>query len=174
MAHPLSPLGIAHTLISLLPVAAGLYALARYRRIDAASGAGKLYLAGLTVSVLTSFGLSSTGGINPGHVLGVLALLAAFGGAWLVPTLSFFGRLRPYLQAFGLSFSFFLLLVPGINETLTRLPAAAPLATGPDDPVVRTVLLGWLVLFVVGFVLQSLGIRAATSVSGRGASRPGA
>lgn len=171
MAHPLSPLGIAHTLISLLPVVAGLYGLARDRRIDAASGAGKLYLAGLTVSVLTSFGLSSTGGINPGHVLGVLALLAAFGGAWLVPSFSFLGRLRPYLQAFGLSFSFFLLLVPGINETLTRLPAAAPLATGPDDPVVRTALLGWLVLFVVGFVLQSRGIRRATSASGPAASR---
>ena len=166
MPHPLSVLGVAHTLISLLPVAAGLYCLARYRRIDAASPAGKLYLAGLTVSVFTSFGLSSTGGINPGHVLGVLALLAAFGGAWLVPSLGFLGRLKPYLQAFGLSFSFFLLLVPGINETLTRLPAAHPLATGPDDPAVRTALLAWFIAFVVGFALQSRGIRAARSRTG--------
>jgi hypothetical protein len=160
MPHPLSTLGIAHTLISLVPVVAGLYGFVRFHRIDPAARSGQVYLVGLTLSVLTSFGLSSTGGVNPGHVLGVLALLAAFGGTWLVPRLRFFGRLIPYLQAFGLSFSFFLLLVPGINETLSRLPVAHPLATGPEDPVVKTALLAWLLIFVVGFVLQSLALRA--------------
>jgi len=154
-------LGIVHTATSLVPVVAGLYGLARSRRIDAATRSGQVYLAGLTVSVLTSFGLSSVVGLNPGHVLGVLALLAAFGGVLLVPRLAFLGRLRPHLQTFGLSFSFFLLLVPGINETLTRLPAAHPLATGPDDPVVRTALLAWLLIFIVGFALQSRAIRIA-------------
>jgi len=161
MPHPLSSLGIAHTAISLLPVFTGLYSFWRYRRIEPASPVGKLYLIGLTLSVLTSFGLSSTGGINPGHVLGVLAMLAALGGAWVAPRLNVLGRLKPHLQAFGLSFSFFLLMVPGLNETLTRLPAGSPLATGPADPVVRTALLAWLILFVAGFVFQSRSIRAA-------------
>lgn len=159
MPHPLSTLGIAHTLLSLPPVVAGLYSLARHRRIDPATRSGQVYLAGLTLSVLTSFGLSSVQGVNPGHVLGVLALLAAFSATRLLPKLAFLKGLRPYLQTFGLSFSFFLLLVPGINETLTRLPAAAPLASGPDDPVVRTALLAWLLLFIVGFVLQTLAQR---------------
>jgi hypothetical protein len=166
MPHPLSPLGIAHTLISFAPIVAGVYGFVRYGRIDPAARSGQVYLVGLTLSVLTSFGLSSTGGVNPGHVLGVLALLAAFGGAWLVPRLRFFGRLIPYLQAFGLSFSFFLLLVPGINETLSRLPVAHPLATGPEDPVVKTALLAWLLIFVVGFVLQSLALRANRHAQG--------
>jgi hypothetical protein len=166
MPHPLSTLGIAHTLISLAPVVAGLYGFVRFHRIDPAARSGQIYLVGLTLSVLTSFGLSSTGGINPGHVLGVLALLAAFGGAWLAPRLRFFGRLIPYLQAFGLSFSFFLLMVPGINETLTRLPTARPLAAGPEDPVVQTALLAWLLIFVVGFVLQSLALRASHRAQG--------
>ncbi|WP_077036336.1 hypothetical protein [Pelomonas sp. KK5] len=161
MPHPLSTLGIAHTVISLLPVVAGLYSLVRYGRIDAARQVGKVYLVGLTVSVLTSFGLSSTGGINPGHVLGVLALLAAFGGTWLVPRLRVLGRLGAYLQAFGLSFSFFLLMVPGLNETLTRLPSGSPLATGPADPVVQVALLAWLIVFIFGFTLQGRAIRAA-------------
>lgn len=160
MPHPLSALGIAHTLLSLPPVVAGLYSLIRHRRIDPATRWGRVYLGGLTLSVLTSFGLSSVQGVNPGHVLGVLALLAAFSATWLLPKLAFLKGLRPHLQAFGLSFSFFLLLVPGINETLTRLPASAPLASGPDDPVVRTALLAWLLLFIVGFALQSRGLRA--------------
>jgi hypothetical protein len=161
MPHPLSTLGIAHTAISLAPLVAGLYSFARFRRIDPSAPAGKFYLAGLTLSVFTAFGLSSVSGINPGHVLGVLALLAAFSGAWWVPRLGFLGRWRAHLQTFGLSFSFFLLLVPGINETLTRLPAAHPLATGPQDPTVRTALLTWLVVFIVGYALQFRAIGAA-------------
>ena len=156
MPHPLSPLGIAHTLISLAPVVAGLYGFVRFGRIETGSRAGRVYLAGLALSVFTSFGLSSVVGVNPGHVLGVLALLAAFGGTLLVPRLRFLGRLVPYLKTFGLSFSFFLLLVPGINVTLSRLPAAHPVATGPEDPVVKTALLVWLLLFIAGFVLQSV------------------
>ncbi len=165
MPHPLSALGVAHTLISLAPVIAGLYGFVRFHRIEPATRSGKVYLAGLALSVFTSFGLSSVVGVNPGHVLGVLALLAAFGGAWFVPRLRFLGRLAPHLKTFGLSFSFFLLMVPGINETLSRLPVGQPLAAGPEDPVVKTALLGWLVIFIVGFVLQSRAIRAANRSS---------
>lgn len=161
MPHPLSSLGIAHTAISLLPVLAGLYGLVRFHRIETAHRSGQVYLFGLALSVLTSFGLSSTGGINAGHVLGVLALLAAFGGTLLVPRLRMLGGLAPYLKTLGLSASFFLLLVPGINETLTRLPATGPLASGPDDPLVRTALLAWLVVFLVGSALQLREARAA-------------
>lgn len=159
MAHPLSLLGIVHTAISLVPVVAGLYNIARYRAIEPATRSGLVYLAGLVISVFTAFGLSSSGGFNPGHALGILALLAVLGGL-LVPRLSFLGRLRPYLATFGLSFSFFLLLVPGINETLTRLPPAHPLADGPRSPLVSAALLVWLVTFIAGFALQVWTIRA--------------
>ena len=159
MPHPLSTLGIAHTAISLIPLVAGVYAFVRFRAIEPATRSGRLYLAGLALSVLTSFGLSSTGGFNPGHALGILALLAV-GGALVAPRLGSLGRARPYLAMLGLSFSFFLLLVPGINETLSRLPPAHPLASGPDSPLVKGVLLGWVVLFVAGGLLQALALRA--------------
>jgi hypothetical protein len=138
---------------------AGLYGFVRYGRIRASDGSGRIYLLGLTLSVLTSFGLSSTGGLNPGHALGALALIAAF-VSLLAPQLTLFGRLRPYMEAFGLSFSFFLLLVPGTVETLKRLPLAHPLATGPQDPVVGRALLTLLIVFVAGFALQCRAIRA--------------
>ncbi len=72
---------------------------------------GQIYLGGLALSVVTSFGLSSTGGFNPGHALGIMALLVA-SAAILVGRLSFLGRLRAYLKAFGLSFTYFLLGFP--------------------------------------------------------------
>lgn len=159
MANPLSFLGIVHTAISLLPVAAGIYGFYRYRNIEPATRSGKIYLAGLTLSVFTSFGLSSTGGFNAGHALGILALAGAF-GSLLVPHMSFLGRLRPYLSTLGMSSSYFLLLVPGINETLTRLPPAHPLADGLESPVLQTTLLVWVGVFVVGYLLQVWSIRS--------------
>jgi len=159
LTHPISALGAVHTLISLFPVAAGVVSIARHRVIDPHTRSGKAYLAGLTLSVLTAFGLSSTGGFNPGHALGILALAAAFGGV-LAPRLAFLGKLRPYLFAFGLSFSFFLMMVPAINETLTRLPAGHPLADGPQSPAVLGTLLAWCVVFAAGFALQGWQIHA--------------
>ena len=153
MPHPLSLFGAVHTAISLLPVVAGLYCFRKYRGIDTASRAGKVYMAGLTLSVLTSFGLSSTGGFNPGHALGIVALLAV-AVSLSVPRMRFLGALRPYLAPLGLSFSYFLLLVPGIAETLTRLPVMQPLARGPESPAVRATLLGWTMLFLLGATLQ--------------------
>lgn len=166
MTSALSSIGVVHTAISLVPVLAGLYSFARYRSIDPATRAGRVYLVGLALSVITAFGLSSTGGFNPGHALGILALLAAF-GSLLVPRLSLLGRLRPYLATLGGTFSFFLLLVPGIAETLTRLPAAHPLADGPASPLVRTTLLAWVVIFIVGFALQTWTIRSRRGQAAR-------
>lgn len=80
MSHSLSTLGVFHTVVSLIPVLSGLYAFIRHRAIDPATRSGKLYLAGLVLSVATSFTVSSTGGINPGHAFGVIVLLVAFGG----------------------------------------------------------------------------------------------
>lgn len=159
MPHPISALGALHTAISLLPLAAGLYGYARTRGIDASMRSGRIYLAGLFLSVVTSFGLSSTGKFNAGHALGLLALAAAFGGV-IVARLGFLGRLRPYLSAAGLSFSFFLLLVPGINETLSRLPPGHPIGSGIESPVVRGALLGWVVLFAIGLCVQMWAVHA--------------
>lgn len=157
MPHPLSSLGIAHTAISLLPLGAGLYSLARFGAIEPNARSGRIYLIGMVLSVLTAFGLSSTGGFNAGHALGILALLA-MAGAWAVPKLQFFGSARTYLATLGWSFTFFLLLVPGINETLSRLPPSRPLASGPDSPLVKGALLAWLAVFLVGSAWQAMAL----------------
>lgn len=158
MSHALSTFGVIHTAVSLVPVFAGLYGFIRHRAIDPATRAGKVYLLGLVLSVATAFTVSSTGGLNPGHAFGVVVLLIAFGGV-LAARLRFLGRLGPYLSTFALSFSFLLSLVPGTNETLTRLPVGHPIAAAPLAPVVLQVLLGCALVFVVGFAAQCWRIR---------------
>lgn len=159
MPHPISSLGAGHTIVSLVTVAVGLYSFARYQKIDSTTRSAKIYLAGMVVSVFTSFGLSSTGGFNAGHALGILALLAILGGVF-VPRINALGRARPYLSQFAFTFSFFLLLIPGINETLTRLPVGHPLANGPQSPIVLGSVAAWLSIFVLGSVLQFLWLRS--------------
>ncbi|WP_248800678.1 hypothetical protein [Pseudomonas sp. MWU13-2105] len=163
MTHPISPLGAIHTVFSLVPVVAGIYSFVRYYKIDPKTRAGSVYLISLTLSVATSFGVSSTGGLNAGHAFGLVVLLAAYAGAY-VPALSFLGRARPYLGAFGLSFSFLLSFVPGTNETLTRLPIAHPLADHPMAPVVLNTLALWLGLFIIGFAAQCRQIHSRNKV----------
>ncbi|WP_328703651.1 hypothetical protein [Schauerella aestuarii] len=103
--------------------------------------------------MLTSFGLSSSGRFNAGHALGILALLTLV-AALAIPQIHRLGRARRYLSQLAFTFSFFLLLVPGINETLTRLPVSRPLAAGPDSPIVRAALATWVVIFVLGALAQ--------------------
>lgn len=153
MSHPLSTLGVVHIAVSLVPVLAGAYGFIRHRAIDPATRSGKLYLWGLLLSVATSFTVSSTGGLNPGHAFGVIVLLVAFGGV-VVARLRWLGRAARYLSTFALSFSFLLSLVPGVNETLTRLPVGHPVAAAPLAPVIQQTLLGCLAVFVIGFAAQ--------------------
>ena len=158
MPHPLSSLGAIHTLLSLIPIVAGLLAFVRHGRIDPASGPGKVYWAGMIASVVTTFGLSSTGGFNPGHALGLLTLLV-MACATIAPRIAFLGRAAGYVQVALMSFSFMLLLVPGTNETLSRLPVGHPIGHGPDSPPVKLALACVFALFVLGTGYQMLRLR---------------
>lgn len=153
MANPISALGAVHTALSLIPVAAGLTAFVRHGRIDPASRVGKVYLGGMVASIVTSLGLSSTGQFNAGHALGMVALVVMLVGTF-APRIAFLGRAAAYVQTLAMSFSFFLLLVPGTNETLNRLPVGHPIGAGPDSPPVQAALAGLLVLFLVGVIYQ--------------------
>ncbi|MDQ0319536.1 hypothetical protein QO002_001674 [Pararhizobium capsulatum DSM 1112] len=154
MANPMSTLGIIHTVISVVPVIAGLYSFSKYGAILPKTDVGRLYLITIILSAVTSFGLSSTGGFNPGHAIGILTLLAIV-FSMAIGKLGWFGRLNRYLQALSMSFTFFLLMVPAINETLSRLPPANPIGNGPDSPPVQATTAVWVVIFLVGICYQA-------------------
>jgi len=47
-----------------------------------------------------------------------------------------------------------------VTETSTRLPRGAPLVASPDAPVLRTVAVVLLVVFLIGLTLQLRWLRA--------------
>lgn len=153
MANPLSTLGIVHTVISLVPLVAGLWAFYRAGRIDPRSPAGRWYVYGMVLGVLTAFGLSSTGGFNAGHAIGILCLLAIVAGCY-AQRISALGNLREYLETMAMSFSFFLMMIPTLNESLSRLPPSNPIGHGPDSPPVQTAVMIALLVFVIGVLYQ--------------------
>jgi hypothetical protein len=121
----LSSLGIAHTVISLVAVGAGIAALVRYRVIGPASAAGKLYIGGTVLSCLTSLFIFAHGGFGAPHVL-ALVTMAVLTLAWAMV------RHHQRIAALLYSFTLFLHMVPATTETLTRLPVYHPFADGPN------------------------------------------
>lgn len=157
MTSSLSTLGLIHTALSVAPVLLGGYALSTRGAISPDDRIGRAYVATMLASIVTSFGLSSTGHFGPGHVLGVIAALL-MGFAIRPPTQ--LGRAVPYLRTLAMSASYLILLIPGTVETLTRLPAGAPIAPhGPESPAVKAALGLFFVLFLVGGAWQALRIR---------------
>ena len=155
----LSTTGYVHTFFGLIGVVLAFYMLIKNRTIDPQSSAGMAYFVAVTVSCILVFALPKNApGFNPvpGYVLTLLTLTSLF--------LGFFIRLSKirasrYIEALGLSGSFFFSMVPAINETLTRLPVGAPLARSPQDPLVLKSLGVLAVLFVALCVAQVANIR---------------
>jgi hypothetical protein len=155
----LSTVGFVHTLFGLVGVVVGIYMLVKYRKMDPRSAVGKTYLVAITISCILVFALpqrSADFNPTPGYVLTLLTLISLFLGSFI--RFSNF-RARRYIEALGLSGSLFFSMVPAINETLTRLPIDAPLASSPQDPIVLTSLGALAALFLALCVAQIITIR---------------
>jgi uncharacterized membrane protein len=150
----LSPLGLFHTAIALVALVFGAFALIRDKEIRLDNRVGQAYLGTTLVAALTALGIFRHGSFGPPHVLAVLTLVALVLGTLAGATTLFGARSRAVRIV---SYTFTLLLghlIPGFAETLTRVPAAAPFASSPDDPVLRPILGGLVALFAVVVFLQ--------------------
>lgn len=156
----LTILGIIHTAISLVAVAAGIVGLARDKRIDFANGAGKTYLVATVLTCVTGFGIFQHGGFGKPHALGVLTLLV-LATAWFV-------RARVAVQAVLLSTTFFFHFIPSVTETLTRLPLHSPLLADAEAPELKLITGVMFVVLVIGATLQVRRLRRL----GRADTRP--
>lgn len=142
----LTTLGVIHTAISLVAVGAGIVGLVRDKRIDLGNGAGKTYLVMTVLTCLTGFGIFQHGGFGKPHALGVMTLLV-LAAAWVL-------RERVALQTVLLSVTFFFHMIPAVTETLTRLPAGAPLLADAEAPELKAITGVMLILLVIGATLQ--------------------
>lgn len=149
----LSNLGIFHTAIGVIAIVAAVVGFIRNGKIDLGQLTGKIYFYFTLVTSLTALGLSKHGGFNPGHVFSIFIVLLILAAYFLYSKKQENNRAR-FFENFLLSFSFFLSLVPTVNETFTRVPVGHPLAKAPTDPIVGQTLLVLFVLFIAGCIFQ--------------------
>lgn len=149
----LSTLGIFHTVIGVVAIGAAIVACVRYGKIDLSQLSGKIYFYGTVITSVTALGISKQGGFNPGHVLSLL-ILVLVAVAYLLHAKKKGNNTARYFENFFLSFSFFLSMLPTVNETLTRIPVGQPWAKDINDPLIKKTLLIVVVLFVIGSVYQ--------------------
>ncbi|WP_257389309.1 hypothetical protein [Tahibacter caeni] len=153
--------GWIHTVISLLAMAAAAVAFARHGGIALATSAGRAFV-GLTVaSCVTGLFIFHHGGFGPPHVL-ALVTLGVLGVAALAERRRAFGGASAYVATAACSLAFFFHFIPGFTETLTRLPLAAPYASGPDDPKLQALIGATFAVFVIGILWQLLRLRRAS------------
>lgn len=149
----LSNLGIFHTAIGVVTIVAALISFVRHGKINLTVLSGKIYFYGTLITSLTALGISKHGGFNPGHIFSLFIVVLIIAAYFLYVKREGNNKAR-YLENFLLSFSFFLSLVPTVNETLTRVPIWHPLAKDVSDPLIGKTLFAILILFIIGSVYQ--------------------
>lgn len=155
----LTYIGVFHTLISLVAVLAGLVALARYQEILPTSLAGRVYVAATVIVCLSGFFIFQHGGFGKPHALAAITLgvLVVAGAARLT---RIFGRTAPCVETVSYSLTAFFHTIPGITETVTRLPRSEPLVADPDSPVLQAIFGLLFLVFLIGAFLQVRRLRA--------------
>jgi len=153
----LTTLGIIHTAISLVALAAGIVALIRYKEIPPKSIVGMLYIWTTVLTCLTGFPIMQHGGFGKPHVLGIITLVVLAAAA--LAGRSKFGSASRYVEVVSYSATFFFHWIPTVVETTTRLPVGAPLITNRDGPELQAATGVLFLLFLIGATLQVLRIR---------------
>lgn len=152
----LSTLGIIHTVLSLIAIVCGIWSFVRFKEILLETRRGKIYLITTMLTALTAFGIFNFNGkFGVGHGLAVLTVLAITAGT-IVAVTGMFGRWTRCLQALFYSTTMLFHVVPGITETLTRLPLGHPLVNR-EEPSVLVPIYG--ALFLVYFVCLFVQLR---------------
>ena len=149
----LTQLGIIHTAISLVAVAAGIIALVRDKEISPRNRVGQVYVIMTVLTCLTGFGIFQHDGFGKPHVLGIVTLVVLVVAAVAGYT-RLYGRASPYVETVSYSMTFFFHWIPAIAETTTRLPLGAPLLPNADAPELQAVTGALFVVFLIGTTLQ--------------------
>jgi uncharacterized membrane protein len=153
----LTSLGVFHTAISLIAVAAGLIAFVRDKAILSKNLTGKIYIITTLITCLTGFAIFQHGGFGKPHVLGIVTLVVlgvagAAGAGW-------FGRASSYVETVSYSMTFLFHMIAAVNETATRVPLGAPLVASREAPELGEAALVLFALFLAGATLQVLRLR---------------
>ena len=148
----LTNLGAVHTLISLVALGAGAWALVRDKAIIPDNTLGRTYVWATALTCLTGFGIFQRGGFGPPHMLGIITLLVL--GLAAVAWRGKLGAASAYVATACYSLTYFFHMIPGFTETFSRVPLGSPFFTGPDDPLLAKVIGVVFLIFLVGVTVQ--------------------
>jgi len=148
----LTNLGAVHTLISLVALGAGAWALVRDKAIVPDNSLGRTYVWATVLTCLTGFGIFQRGGFGPPHMLGIITLLVL--GLAALAWRGKLGGASAYVATACYSLTYFFHMIPGFTETFSRVPLGAPFFTGPEDPLLAKVIGVVFVIFLVGVTVQ--------------------
>ncbi len=160
----ITALGWFHTGIAIIALLAGLYSLVKYKFIKPANRSAQIYLLCTFLAAASSLMIFNQGGFGPAHILGILTLLALFGG-FAVKKIPLFAPVADYLEALCFSATFLFHMIPAITDTMLRLPVGDPFATTIEDPRIFAFYILFVVLFVIGFAAQCLILRKRGSLA---------
>jgi hypothetical protein len=158
MIYGLTSLGIIHTLISLVAVAAALAGFARDKRIVPGSTLGKVYIWTTVLTCLTGFGIFQHGGFGKAHALGIMTLLVLVLAWWADQ--GRFGARSLSISTISYSLTFFFHMIPAVTETSTRLPYGAPWLASPEAPELKAITGVVFLVFLAGVTLQLRHLKA--------------
>ena len=148
----LTPLGVIHTAASLVAIVAAIVAFARHKEISMRQRAGQVYIATTVITCLTGFGIFQHGGFGPPHALRILTLIAL--GVAYAAGRGAMGRLSRRIEIIAYTLTVFFHSVPGVTESLTRLPPEAPIAASQEAAIFPVIYGISFVIFLVGVTLQ--------------------
>lgn len=147
------PLGWFHTVMGVIALFSGAFTLVKFKEILLQTRSGQIYLVTTLLTALTALFIFQRGEFGPGHALAVMTLLALAVGT-VAATTGLFGQWSRHLQALSFSATLLFHCVPAVTDGLLRLPVGDPVLTSIEDPVLKMLYLGLLVVFLVGAILQ--------------------
>ena len=147
------PLGWFHTAMGIIALVSGGFTLAKFKEISQQTRSGQIYLATTLITAGTALAIFQRGEFGPGHALAVLTLLALVVGT-VAATLKLFGNWSRYVQAVSYSATLLFHCIPAVTDGLLRLPVGDPVLTSIENPILKMLYLGLLVIFLVGVSLQ--------------------
>ena len=154
----ITPFGLFHTLISLVSLFTGLYALLRFGRIQDRQHSGQVYIWGTVGSCITGFFIVRHGGFSQAHAWGIATLLALAAGWWLGRNARP-GSLKQIASTLAYTLTVFFHFIPGFNETLVRVPVGDPVISGPEDPKLLALVGSTFLVFLVVMAIQVIRLR---------------
>ena len=158
----LTTLGIVHTAISLVAVAAGVIAFIWDKEITSRNRLSQLYIWATVITCLTGFPIMQHGGFGAPHATGIITLVT-LAVAWQAGRGKWFGGAARYVEIVGYSATFLFHMIPAFVETSTRLPTGAPLVADRDGREVQIATGVLFLLFLIGAAFQVRRLRRTTT-----------